>query len=168
MHPAIDASSIELLQRMPIFGAIDEGALRFLLSRAREAARTAGEHFFLEGDDAQSMFVLATGKVSVTKRWQGREYLLRGLGPGDCFGEMALMDMHPRSASVRADTECHAIELGTDDLLALYQRDAEQFALIQMNIGREVCRRLRDVDELLFRAQVNGELPAGPRVFPVV
>jgi CRP/FNR family cyclic AMP-dependent transcriptional regulator len=166
MNPAIDPLGIELLQHMPIFGAIDEGALRFLLSRVRQATRAAGEHFFHEGDDAQSMFVLATGKVSVTKRWQGREYVLRALGPGDCFGEMALMDMHPRSASVRADAECHALELGSDDLLALYERDAEQFALIQMNMGREVCRRLRAIDELLFRAQMNGELPAGPQVFP--
>jgi CRP/FNR family transcriptional regulator, cyclic AMP receptor protein len=168
MPTAIDTLGIELLQRMPIFGAIDEAALRFLLSRARQATRAAGEHFFLEGDEAQSMFVLATGRVSVTKRWQGRDYMLRPLGPGDCFGEMALMDMHPRSASVRADAGCHALELGTDDLLALYERDAAQFALIQMNMGREVCRRLRELDEMLFRAQMNGELPAGPQVFPAV
>ena len=166
MSASISGLGIELLQGMPIFGAIDESALRFLLARVREATRAAGEHFFREGDEAQSMFVLATGKISVTKRWQGREYVLRALGPGDCFGEMALMDMHARSASVRADAPCRALELGTDDLLALYERDAVQFALIQMNMGREVCRRLRELDDMLFRAQMNGELPAGPRVFP--
>ena len=54
--------------------------------------------------------------------------------------------------------------LSTDDLLRLYEVDVEQFALIQMNIGREVCRRLRATDELLFRVQM-GEVPVGPDAF---
>jgi len=60
---------------------------------------------------------------------------------------------------VRADADCVAIELSPDDLLRLYEHDVEQFALVQMNIGREVCRRLRVTDELLFQAMV-GELPS--------
>jgi CRP-like cAMP-binding protein len=71
---------------------------------------------------------------------------------------MALMDLFPRSASVRAVQDCHAIEIGPSDMLRLAQSDMEQFALIQMNLGREVCRRLRATDEQLFRATV-GEGP---------
>lgn len=69
------------------------------------------------------------------------------------------MDMLPRSASVRAEEECSAIERGAEGLLHLFEWDVEQFALIQMNIGREVCRRLRAADEMLFRAKM-GDLPA--------
>jgi hypothetical protein len=58
---------------------------------------------------------------------------------------------------VRAVDDCRAVEVGTNDLLRLYECDIEQFALIQMNMGREVCRRLRATDELLFRAG-NGEV----------
>ncbi len=47
-----------------------------------------------------SMFVLQSGKVDVLKSWGRREYLLSTLKEGDCFGEMALMDHGPRSASV--------------------------------------------------------------------
>jgi CRP-like cAMP-binding protein len=142
---------LELLQRMPIFGAIRDDALLFLLAQAREVAVAAGAHFFREGDPAQSMFVLESGSVLVFKSWQGRDFVLQHLEAGDCFGEMALMDLCPRSASVRAESECVAIELGSGDLLRLFERDAEQFALIQMNMGREVCRRLRATDEMLFR-----------------
>ncbi len=150
---------LELLQRMPIFGAIRDDALLFLLAQAREVSVAAGAYFFRESDPAQSMFVLESGSVAVFKSWQGRDFVLKSLDAGDCFGEMALMDLCPRSASVRAETECVAIELGSGDLLRLFERDAEQFALIQMNIGREVCRRLRATDELLFRARMGEVLP---------
>ena len=146
---------VELLQRMPVFGAIREDALRFLLEQAREVLVKAGDYFFHENEPAVSMFVLETGSVSVIKSWQGRDFVLHTLGAGDCFGEMALMDLFPRSASVRADEDCCAIELAASDLLHLFERDAEQFALIQMNIGREVCRRLRATDEMLFRASMG-------------
>ena len=145
---------------MPIFGAIGDVALQFLLDQARTVEHGAGEFFFREDDPASSMFVLEAGRATVIKGWQGHDMVLHSLGPGDCFGEMALLDLFGRSASVQADEDCRAIELGTADLLRLFERDAEQFALIQMNIGREVCRRLRATDELLFRARM-GETPAG-------
>ncbi|MFY9513216.1 MAG: cyclic nucleotide-binding domain-containing protein [Rubrivivax sp.] len=155
---------LELLQGMPIFGALRSDALQVLLRRAQTAEVPAGSFFFLENDPASSMYVLEGGDASVMKVWRGRDYVLNRLGPGDCFGEMALMDLQPRSASVRADSHCHAIEISHDDLLHLYERDIEQFALIQMNIGREVCRRLRATDELLFRTRL-GEHPVGPGSF---
>ena len=150
---------LELLQRMPIFGAIRDDALLFLLAQAREVSVAAGAYFFRENDQASSMFVLESGRVVVFKSWQGRDVVLNNMEAGDCFGEMALMDLCPRSASVRAETDCVAIELGSGDLLRLFERDAEQFALVQMNMGREVCRRLRATDEMLFRARM-GEVPA--------
>jgi len=150
---------VELLQSMPIFGAIRDDALLFLLAQAREVSVAAGAYFFRENDPAQSMFVLETGRVVVLKGWQGRDFVLKRLADGDCFGEMALMDLCPRSASVRAEIDCVAIELGSGDLLRLFERDAEQFALIQMNMGREVCRRLRATDELLFRASMGDAVP---------
>jgi CRP/FNR family cyclic AMP-dependent transcriptional regulator len=159
----LQASRIALLQGMPVFGALRDDALRVLLEHTREVTVAAGEYFFRENDAAASMFVLERGRASVVKSWQGRELVLNTLGTGDCFGEMALMDLAPRSAAVRADEACDAIELGSADLLQLFERDPEQFALIQMNIGREVCRRLRATDELLFRATMGealtGEAP---------
>jgi len=144
---------IELLQAMPIFGGIREEALRFLLDLARMVAVSRNDYFFRENEHAESMFVLETGKVAVLKSWQGQDFLLRHLNRGDCFGEMALMDLFPRSASVLAVEDCTAIELSTASLYKLYEWDVGQFALIEMNMGREVCRRLRECDERLFRTQ---------------
>jgi CRP-like cAMP-binding protein len=161
----MQATQLELLQRMPIFGAMREDALQFLLEQTRIVTRRAQDFFFREGDQADAMYVLETGRVEVLKGWNGERLSLRYLEPGDCFGEMALMDLLPRSASVRAVEDCSAIELTPEHLYRLFERDAEQFALVQMNIGREVCRRLRVTDELLFRAEMGAAPAAADSVF---
>jgi CRP-like cAMP-binding protein len=147
---------IQLLQAMPVFGGIREDTLKFLLRRSLSVAVSNGEFYFQENDAAQSMFVLESGRVAVVKSWKGHQYVLTHLEKGDCFGEMSLMDMSHRSASVVAVEDCRAIELSTASLYALYQQDLEQFTLIQMNMGREVSRRLRDADERLFQAKIGG------------
>jgi CRP/FNR family transcriptional regulator, cyclic AMP receptor protein len=158
----MSVATIELLQSMPIFGAIREDALRHLVNQVREVQVPAQAWFFREGDAASGLFVLESGRVEVLKNWEGRNHLLRVLGPGDCFGEMALMDFGPRSASVRSIEDCTALEVCTEHLQSLFDYDPVQFALVQMNLGREVCRRLRATDELLFQAEMTGALPAAP------
>ena len=61
------------------------------------------------------------------------------------------MDLSPRSASVRAVEDCTAIRISAANLYKLYEQDPKQFALIQMNMGREVSRRLREADDRLFK-----------------
>ena len=160
------ASRIELIQQMPIFGAIGAEAIQFLLEPAPVIRVRRGDFFFRENDEATCMFVLESGQVTVTKNWQNHELLIRRLGPGDCFGEMALLDLFPRSATVRADEDCSAIELTSANLYRLFEHDVEQFALIQMNIAREMSRRLRVTDERLFRARMGEALEAPQRVSP--
>jgi CRP/FNR family transcriptional regulator, cyclic AMP receptor protein len=146
---------IELLQRMPIFGGIRTEILRFLLAQCPIVQAPANEFFFREHDQGDSMFVLEMGKVAVLKSWRGQDYLLQSLKEGDCFGEMAVMDHCPRSASVRAAEDCIAICISAANLYEVYARDLKQFALIQMNMGREVCRRLREANNRLFGARMG-------------
>ncbi len=96
------------------------------------------------------MFVLEIGKAAVLKSWRGQDHLLRILNECDCFGEMAVMDHCARSASIRAVEDCIAIHISAANLHQVYAKDLKQFALIQMNMGREVCRRLREADNMLF------------------
>ena len=146
---------IELLQRMPIFGGVGASILQFLLGLCPVESVPTNEFFFREGDQADSMFVLEGGKAAVLKSWRGQDHLLRTLKQGDCFGEMAVMDLCPRSASVRAVVDCTAIRISAANLYQVYSQDLKQFALIQMNMGREVCRRLRELDNRLFSARMG-------------
>jgi len=146
---------IELLQHMPVFGGIRADVLRFLLGLCPVVSVPANAFFFRENDQADSMFVLEAGIAAVLKSWGGQEYLLRTLKEGDCFGEMAIMDLFPRSASVRAVEDCTAIRLSAANLYQVCAQDPKQFALIQMNMGREVSRRLRESDNRLFSARMG-------------
>ncbi|HXH64041.1 MAG TPA: cyclic nucleotide-binding domain-containing protein [Mariprofundaceae bacterium] len=146
---------VELLQSMPIFGGINRQALEFLIDLASMRHAGSGEYFFHEGEDATSMFVIERGRVVVSKLWDGRPHPIKHLGQGDCFGEMALLDLYPRSASVIAEEACDVIELGREALLNLCQHDIEQFAILQMNVGREISRRLRTADHQLFAARFS-------------
>lgn len=139
--------------RMPIFGGIAPEVLQLLVERAGLVDIANGDFFFREGSSGKSAFALENGRVSIHKQWDGVDYQLRELGPGDCFGEVALLDFGPRSASVRAERDCCAIELTARDLLSIAESHSEAFAMIYMNLGRELSRRLRQADERLFRAK---------------
>lgn len=148
---------IKLLQAMPIFGGISEESLQFLMDRASIMEKSPDEYFFREDEKADAMFVLESGKVAISKRWKGQDHLLEHLCQGDCFGEMALIDLSPRSASVMAINPSRAIVINYANMLDLHMHNIEQFALIQMNMARELSRRLRLADEQLFQAKFNSD-----------
>jgi CRP-like cAMP-binding protein len=145
---------------MAIFGGIRGDILERLLTNIPVVAVRQGDFFFHEHDRAESMFVLERGKAAALKNWDGHEYLLREMGPGACFGEMSLIDLGPRSAAVLALEDCSALELANSVLYEIFLEDAEQFALIYMNIARELSRRLRDADHRWFQAKVEA-VPLG-------
>ena len=146
---------IELLQQMPIFGGVRAEILQLLIDLCPIVSVAANGFFFREGEPGDSLFVLESGQAEVLKTWNGTDYLLKSLTVGDCFGEMTVMDHGTRSASVRAVGDCAALRISAADLYQVYAQDLKQFALIQMNMGREVCRRLRDADRRLFSAKMG-------------
>ena len=90
---------IEALQRMPIFGGIRADVLEFLLDASGMVSVDKGQVLSsMRTTRRKSMFVLEAGAVSVLKLWGGQQCVLRRLDQGDCFGEMALMDVCFREA----------------------------------------------------------------------
>ncbi len=144
---------IEALLGTPLFGGINQEVVAFLLEEAAVVDVREGDWFFRQGDVGTSAFLLERGNVSVLKSHDGCDHFLRRLDVGDFFGEVALLDFGPRSASIRAEVDCSAIEISAQNLSRAARNDIEQFALIYMNLGRELSRRLRDADERLFRSR---------------
>ena len=151
----MEKSRIQLLQSMPIFGGINDEIVDFLLHNASMVSVCKDQFYFHEGDTGHAMYVLEKGEVQVIKAWNDQKVVLRQLNSGDSFGEMALIDLYPRSASVLAIEDTQAIEITNELLYELYKKNLEQFALIQMNVGREISRRLRVADELVFKAKME-------------
>ena len=152
----MNRSRLELLRGMPVFGGLKTESLELILSNSEQIVLQEGEFFFREGEPGDSLFVLESGTVLVQRMYQGKAIELGRLAPGDCFGEMALIDFLPRSAAVKAECNCEAIEVTNRALRSLFQSDVEQYAMIMMNLGREVSRRLRIADECLFQLQQSG------------
>lgn len=138
---------------MPVFGGLKKESLELILRESEDIVVREGDYYFREGEPGDSLFVLESGTVLVQRLWQGQPIELGRLASGDCFGEMALIDFQNRSASVQAECNCSAIEVPSRALRSLLKVDVEQYAMIMMNLGREVSRRLRVADECLFQMQ---------------
>lgn len=148
---------LKMLKETPLLGGVREDIVAFLLTQVRNIVLKQGDFLFVEDDPGDAMYVLETGQVAILKEWRGIYYRLNYLNAGDSIGEMSLIDLGRRSASVLAMTDCTAIELNHDALMRLYEQDLEQFVLLQMNLSRELSRRLRVTDEAMFRELVRAE-----------
>jgi CRP/FNR family cyclic AMP-dependent transcriptional regulator len=87
------------------------------------------------------------------------------LGPNDGFGEMSMIDMQARSATVRALSPSRLLKLTSEDMDALYRSDLKSYTLIVLNIARDLSRRLRVTDGILadFTANVLDEYVSAKR-----
>jgi CRP/FNR family cyclic AMP-dependent transcriptional regulator len=148
--------TIEDLRQNGLFGALSDDALEFLVKRLAVALPSTGDFVFREGDVAQHLYVVIEGEMEVLKQSQtGIEARVAMLGPSDWFGEMSILDVQPRSASVRAVSPSRLLRIGASDLDALYRHDIKAYAIIVLNVARELSRRLRVADGLLADFVVN-------------
>jgi CRP/FNR family cyclic AMP-dependent transcriptional regulator len=139
-----------LVHDVAIFGGLSEETLTFLLQRSARVEVPQGQAFLREGELGTSFFVLEQGTVRVTKVADSETFLLCEFGPGAAFGEMSLLAVRPRSATITAIDDCVAVEISNSALLELYEADVRAFAMLVMNLGREVARRLWETNERLF------------------
>jgi CRP/FNR family transcriptional regulator, cyclic AMP receptor protein len=141
----------EFLKTIPIMGGLGEGELCKLAEFLKEKSYATGEVIVREGEQAKELFIVKSGQVEIYKEVpdQGLGIRIAVLKQGECFGEMALIDIMPRSASVRALSECTVLCLTYPDFHSLRTWRVETFTLLLMNIAREISRRLRLADCLL-------------------
>jgi CRP-like cAMP-binding protein len=134
-----------------LFGGIDEATLSLLAREVTTMAARANDLVVREGDLGSEMFAIVRGRLQVRKRSpQGSDVVIAVLGPGDCFGEMEILDVQPRCASVLAIEESLLVRLSADQVERLLYRGAPKaFTLLVMNMAREMSRRLRLADALI-------------------
>ena len=160
----VPALTIERLREVGLFGALSDEILGHLCATLRQFTAVPGDAIFKEGDPAHEMFVLLDGEVEVLKKSRsGREHRIALLGPNDCFGEMSVIDLQVRSATVRAVAPSRIVRISSEEMDALYRHDLKSYALITLNIARDLSRRLRVTDGILaeFTANVLDEYVYG-------
>ncbi|MCJ9702271.1 MULTISPECIES: cyclic nucleotide-binding domain-containing protein [unclassified Bradyrhizobium] len=152
--PASDLKAF--LLATPFFGGLSDGSLDLLISMLVERSFEVGSTVVSEGEPGRSMFIVKFGRLAVSKRTKaGRVIPISVLQPGDFFGEMTLIEMQNRSATVVAESPTLLYELTAQDLYACYKSDIHAYVIILQNINRELCRRLRRADERFAARRVE-------------
>jgi HD-GYP domain-containing protein (c-di-GMP phosphodiesterase class II) len=109
----------EELARVEMLSPLPAEALRDLAARARRRQFRAGEIVFNEGDEGKSLFVVRRGVLKVVRPTHDDRLVLHRLEPGEAFGELAVLNSAPRSASVIAIEDCEMVEIGKGDFEAV-------------------------------------------------
>ena len=111
---------------------------------------SAGQAIYSEGQDANECFLIEAGRVRLVKRIRSSERSLTVLGPGDLFGEDALVPSSLRSASAVALTDLEALALDKQTFALMLSGNAE----IASQLVEQLVRRLRDAEEQLENAML--------------
>jgi CRP/FNR family transcriptional regulator, cyclic AMP receptor protein len=144
------------LRATPFFGGLSDASLDLLASMLVERRFDAGATIVAEGEPGRSMFIVHSGQLLVSKLGElGRTIRLSGLEPGDFFGEMTLIEMQNRSATVVAESATVLYELTARNLYAYYKADIHGYVIVMQNINRELCRRLRRADRRIAELSAN-------------
>lgn len=132
------------LSRTPFFGGLEDQALARVIGMLVQRSFARGQVVFREGDCGRSLYIIELGTLVASSAGEsGHNVRLVRLGPGDFIGEMALIEIHPHSMTVTAETPVRLLELTNRDLYRLYMEDVHAYVMVLQNISRELCRRLR-------------------------
>jgi len=132
----------ETLKKVPIFSGLEGKHLKRLANIMVERTFKPGDVIVSEGDQGAGVFLISSGKVEVVR---GEGQVLNTLGAGDFFGEMALFEGFPRSATVRAAEDTACLAMTRWDFRAELNQNAE----VALAVLETVVRRLREADQKL-------------------
>jgi CRP/FNR family transcriptional regulator, cyclic AMP receptor protein len=139
----------------PFFGGLSGASLDLLVSMLVERRFDVGAAVVVEGEPGRSMFIVHSGELVVSKLGDSRRIIrMADLEPGDFFGEMTLIEMQNRSASVVAESPTVLYELTAGKLYTYYKTDVHAYVIVMQNINRELCRRLRRADNRIAELQM--------------
>lgn len=151
----VDVTPAEL-RDIGLFGALPEAILEHLAKVLEVVEAPPGMHLFREGEQGDSMYVVLQGDIEVVKHSRsGGEARVAVLGPRDWVGEMSIIDIQSRSATVLTASPARLLKITPADLDRLYRLDVKAYALIILNIAREMSRRLRVADGMMAELIAN-------------
>ena len=135
----------ELVQRVPFLAALEAADREALATAAKRRRFRRGEVIFHKDDPGESLFIIDKGTVRIyLPSPQGADLTLAVLGPGDFFGDLALLDGRPRSASAAAFPETETVALNRADFTSVIRSRSEA----AMAVLAAVAERLRETNEM--------------------
>jgi CRP-like cAMP-binding protein len=146
---------VTLLRSAPVFVGLPRRLLTRLAVRFFEKAYVPGDVVFFTGEPGKALFVVAEGEVAIARAGAaGEERVLRTVGPGACFGEMALIDDFPRSATARVTAPAR--------LLLLYKSDFDHLIAGHPRIAQVTLRNLLHLLAMYVRTATPPAVDGAP------
>ncbi|MFZ1746136.1 MAG: cyclic nucleotide-binding domain-containing protein [Nitrospirales bacterium] len=134
----------QAIKNVPLFSELTDQELNLLAASGSRQKFPDKNVIFQEGDSGEVLFIILSGKVKVLLTGKnGQEFILSHLGPGNFFGEMAILESAPRSASVVTVEASEFFLLGQTELTELLKHHPD----IAMKILKNLSQRLRTVSE---------------------
>ncbi|HEX4478176.1 MAG TPA: cyclic nucleotide-binding domain-containing protein [Polyangiaceae bacterium] len=151
------SDTVEQLRKVELFTGLKPEAIALIARVTTEESHALGTKIFQHGDAGDKLYLILEGRVRISRDVPGMgEEALAVLGPGQVFGEMALLDESPRSADARVHERCRVLAIakdGFDDLLFMQKDLAYEvlWSMVRMLVGR-----LRETTDKLTFLSVTG------------
>jgi CRP/FNR family cyclic AMP-dependent transcriptional regulator len=146
VSPITPSDKLKLLANIDLFSGFSVKQLEAAARVARTKTLERREELFHKGDVGGQVYVVASGKLKVlTTSVEGDDVVFSILGPGEVFGEVALLGATPRTATVRAIESCRLIAIDRRDFLSLLKANPE----ISVKLLSVLAMRLKRVSELV-------------------
>jgi CRP/FNR family cyclic AMP-dependent transcriptional regulator len=146
---------IEILKSLHLFSELNFAAIKELTYLAAERLFRRGEIIFEENANGNSLMAIISGEVRISQRATvSGEETLTVLKKGDFFGEMALLEDLPRSATAIAHSDAYMLEISRDKFLRFIEKDTASGVKILFTLAKILSSRLREAD-VKIKAFVN-------------
>lgn len=134
------------VRSIPLFAEMDDAELVQIANALKRRSFAAGQTIFFQGDPGNAAYIIESGRVRIYVHGEeGQEVSVVLYGPGDLFGEMALLDRGPRSATATAMEDLMLLALSADD----FHRHLRQSHQLALNLMLTLSTRLRETTETI-------------------
>ena len=147
---------IAILEKTPIFTGLSLLELKKIELITHERSYIADEVVFHEKEPGAGMYIIKSGSVKLTKKSGGKQIKVITLKDGEFFGELALLDESPRSATATATVKTEVLGFYRPDFLSLLSREPKLGSKVLLKLAQILAARLRSTTETSVKGAVNG------------
>ena len=149
---------LPILQNVTIFSGFNETQIRDICGKCSIIDASVGDIILEEKMPATEIFILLNGKVSIVLNLKNDPLEINEFGPGHCIGEASVIGIQDHSASAVVMENATLLVLSRQVLMDLFDSDKGLFALLILNIARELARRLNRTELILYHCGKHEKL----------